>query len=79
MSTNWKRAYNEYLRGHNGHGDPLSYDEFRDRLETHGQLRPDSDPKTTKARPPVVREVAPGTSSEPLDNESQRRGRYRKH
>ena len=22
--TSWKRAYREYLNGHNGYGDPLS-------------------------------------------------------
>jgi hypothetical protein len=62
MSDSWHRAYNEYLRGRNGYGDPLSFAEFRDRLDIHGKLRPDSDPKTTKPRTPTVRELEPHAS-----------------
>jgi hypothetical protein len=64
--TSWKRAYREYLNGHNGHGDPLSFEEFRGRLSPLSGEK-FSKPENTPTKPPTVRQPEPNTSDDPLD------------
>jgi hypothetical protein len=64
--SSWKRAYREYLNGHNGYGDPLSFEEFRGRLSPLSGEK-FSKPEKTPAKPPIVRQPEPNTSDDPLD------------
>jgi hypothetical protein len=66
MPSSWERAYREYLNGHNGHGDPLSFEEFRGRLSPLSGEK-FSKPEKTPAKPPIVRQPEPNTSDDPLD------------
>ena len=66
MPSSCERAYREYLNGHNGHGDPLSFEEFRGRLSPLSGEK-FSKPEKTPAKPPIVQQPEPNTSDDPLD------------
>jgi hypothetical protein len=74
MPSSWERAYREYLNGHNGHGDPLSFEQFCGRLSPiSGETF--SKPEKEPAKPPLA-PPPPATSDDPLDYDLNAEGAF---